>query len=65
MDNQQRQQRIDKLIDKCLAEFPQARPCHDDWNRSWTEYENEVMVWFNVPLAGDAAAGMTTKAIKE
>jgi len=58
--------RIQRLINKCLAEHPAAQPCHNDWNRSWTEYDNKVMVWFNVPLApGSGSAGMTTKAMRE
>lgn len=58
--------RIERLIEECRRRHPEAQPCRGDWQRSWTEYDGEILVWFNVPVAGiDAAAGMTTKIYRE
>jgi hypothetical protein len=56
--------RIQKLINQVMSEYPAAQPCWNDWQRSWTEFDGKVVVWFNVPLAGDDE-GLTTKIIME
>lgn len=55
--------KLQKTINKIMEQYPDARPCWDDWNKSWTDYKGEILVWFNVPMEG--VEGMTTKAMRE
>ena len=55
------------LIERASKLHPIIRPCHNDWEKSFTldTETDKLMLWYNVPISIDGDVEYTTKLLTE